>query len=344
MSLGLMLGLLLLVVAWLAASAVAVRTVSRIWLRHWVERRLRGAAAAELYLERPHRLLLAAGTGIGLAVFVAGALIGAAPPAEPLWVAGRVVAASLVGLVLGQLVPRALARRWATRLVPVLLPVLRAFETLARPMLAVATRLTRSAQGVAPPSPDGGAREGIEDLLREGELEGVGERDEIAIITGVVHFGEKRLSNVLTPRNEVFAVDASMPPAELAERISRAGYSRIPVFRGTLDDIVGMLHVFDVLKAGADALPPVRPVAYAAPDKPCNEQLFEMLRARRHLAVVRGTEGRTLGIVTLEDLLEELVGDIRDEHDEQDEQDEPDRHDGIELRGSALPPGSAGAA
>ena len=341
MTAGLILGLLLLVVAWLAASAVAVRTVSRIWLRHWVERRLRGAGAAELYLERPHRLVLAAGTGVALALFIAGELIGAAYPAEPVGVTARVIGASLVGLVLGQLVPRAVARRWATRLVPVLLPALRAVEMLARPLLAVATRLSRSAQPGAPPAGDAGGRESIEDLLREGELEGVGERDEIAIITGVVHFGEKRLSDVLTPRGEVFAVDASTPPAEMAERIARAGYSRVPLYRETLDDIVGMVHVFDVLKAGADATPPVRPVAYAAHDKPCNEQLFEMLRARRHLTVVRGSEGCTLGIVTLEDLLEELVGDIRDEHDEQDD---AGQQDAAEIRGSPGSPGPAGPA
>ena len=90
----------------------------------------------------------------------------------------------------------------------------------------------------------------------------------------------------------------------------------MPLCDGGIDHIIGMAHVFDVLKAGRDVRPPVRPVAFAAPTKPCNEQLFEMLRARRHLAIVRDESGRTLGLVTLEDLLEELVGDIRDEHDE----------------------------
>jgi putative hemolysin len=77
-----------------------------------------------------------------------------------------------------------------------------------------------------------------------------------------------------------------------------------------------MVLAFDVLKAGAETIPPLRPVASATVSAPCNELLFLMLRERRHLAIVRDTAGITAGLVSLEDLLEELVGDIRDEHDE----------------------------
>jgi putative hemolysin len=169
----------------------------------------------------------------------------------------------------------------------------------------------------APPStPAEAARENIEELLREGELEGVGERDEIAIITGVVEFGGKQLADVMTPRDEVFALERSTAPDELARQFAQSKYSRVPVCDGSIDNVVGMLHVFDVLKAGGEEVPPLRPVGSASAGKHCNEQLFDMLRGRTHLAVVRDDDGRTLGIVTLEDLLEELVGDIRDEHDE----------------------------
>jgi putative hemolysin len=309
---------MLLGVAWLTAAATAVRSVSRIWLRHWVEQRLHGANAAELYLDRPQRLLLAAATGTALLVFVGGALIGALYPGPPLQLAERVLVAALLVLVVGQLIPRAVSRRWAARLVPVLLPVLRLLDLALTPLLLLARGITRLARREqAPVTPEEAARENIEELLREGELEGVGEHDEIAIITGVVEFGGKTLADVMTPREEVFAVELDTPPAELAWRIAQSGYSRVPVYRGTLDEVAGMVHVFDVLKAGGDVAPPIRPVGVAAASKHCNEQLFDMLRGRTHLAVVRDVEaGRTLGIVTLEDLLEELVGDIRDEHDE----------------------------
>jgi putative hemolysin len=308
---------LLLAVAWLTAAATAVRSVSRIWLRHWVEQKLNGGTNGELYLDRPHRLLHAAGTGTAIALFLGGALIAGAYPSGAMALVERVVLASLIVLVVGQLVPRALARRWAPRLVPVLLPVLRLLDVALTPVMLVGDLVTRAVRRGGPQATaEESARENIEDLLREGELEGVGERDEIAIITGVVQFGEKTLADVMTPRADVFAVDVTTPPLEMARRIAGSAYSRVPVYRGTLDDVVGMVHAFDVLKAGADRVPELRRVGFAPATKHCNEQLFDMLRGRQHLAVVRDDEGHTRGIVTLEDLLEELVGDIRDEHDE----------------------------
>jgi putative hemolysin len=305
---------LLAVVAGLTAAGMTVRSVSRFWLWHWVEQRLAGSPQGDIYLERPQRLLLAAGTGNALAVFAGGALIGAAYGSVSWELALRLVGAALVVLVVGQVLPRAIARRWPARLAPVLLPPLRVVDLLIAPIRPVARAAARLVTP-APPADAPRARDSVEELLREGALEGVGETGEIAIITGVVQFGEKTAGEVMTPRSEVFALDVGTPPAELARRVASSAYSRVPLYRGTLDDVVGMVHAFDVFKAAGGAVRP-RPVATAASTKPCNELLFEMLRNRRHLAVVQDEERRTLGIVTLEDLLEELVGDIRDEHDE----------------------------
>jgi putative hemolysin len=306
-----------LVVAVLTAAAVAVRSVSRIWLRHWVERRLSGASLAELYLDRPQRLLVSAGSGVALTVFAAGAAIGSSERSA-LAVVWRVAVMAFVVLALGQLLPRAIARRWPAPLVPLLVPVLRAVDVVVAPLRWVGGLIARPFCEKTPEPAAEAARSDIEELLREGAREGVGESQEIAIITGVVQFGEKTAGDVMTPRAEVFAVPTSDPPDVVAHRIARSKYSRIPVYGGSIDEIVGMVHAFDVMKSGGDAWPPIRPVANASPTTPCNELLFAMLRGRRHLAVVREAGGTTAGIVTLEDLLEELVGDIRDEHDEPD--------------------------
>ncbi len=101
-----------------------------------------------------------------------------------------------------------------------------------------------------------------------------------------------------------------------AERVARTAYSRVPVYHGSLDHVTGMLHAFDLLRGAEQALAAPRPVARTTPGTPCSALLYEMLRDHRHLAVVQDGDHRTLGIVALEDLLEELVGDIRDEHDE----------------------------
>lgn len=302
-------------VAALTAAATAVRSVSRIWLRHWVERRLRGAETAALYLDRPQRLLLAASTGVAMVVFLAGTFLATAVPGGFLALVRAVVLYALALLLAGQLVPRALARRWASVFIPVLVPLLRLAEFVFMPILLLARRLTGESRREAATEQATDA-EALEELLREGELEGVGEHTEIAIIEGVVQFGEKTLGEVMTPRNEVFAVSVATPSAEVARLVAQSRYSRVPMYGDSLDDVRGLLYAFDLLHVDGEGLPPLRAVTFATAGMPCNEFLFRMIRGRSHLAVVRDDAGKTVGVVTLEDLLEELVGEIRDEHDE----------------------------
>ena len=303
------------IVAWLTAAATAVRSVSRIWLRHWVEQQLSGSGAAALYLERPHGLLLAASTGVALTVFASGVIIANSANGSILMVLAEGLIFALVMLVAGQLVPRAIARRWAPQLIPVLLPPLQVLEVILNPALRLVRRLAGEPQGAKaePPPSD---EETLEELLREGELEGVGEAGEIAIISGVVQFGEKRVRDVMVPRSDAFALPLGISASEMAARVAQSGYSRVPIYRDSIDNIIGMVHVFDLLKNAGTELPQLRPVAYTKPGTSCKELLSSLLRERRQLAVVRDEAGATIGILTLEDLLEELVGDIRDEHDE----------------------------
>ena len=308
--------LLSIAVAWLTAAATAVRSVSRIWLRHWAERQLHGGEVAELYLDRPQRLLLAAGTGIAAMVFALGALLGLREHGAALM--QYLLIAMLSLLVIGQLIPRAIARRWATPLVPLLMPALRILDWLFAPLLSVAAHV---AQIVHPPLANTNtaaddARESLEDLLREGELEGVGEASESAIISGVVEFGEKTVGEVMSLRSEIVAVERRLPAAEIARLVAQSKYSRVPVYDGTLDQIVGIIHSFDILARPESPVSTLRKASFAAPDAPCNELMKRMLRERVHLAIIRSADGVTLGLVTLEDLVEELVGDISDEHDE----------------------------
>lgn len=307
-------------VAILTATATAVRSVSRIWLRHWVEQRLSGAPTAELYLERPQRLILAATTGVALTVFLAGTVI--ATSTTDAWARVRLTLSYAVALlILGQLLPRAVARRWPSALIPPLIPILRLLEFVLLPLLHVVRRVTGEARRDA-----GDVRtddDALGELLREGELEGVGEHTEIAIIEGVVHFGERTVADVMTPRRDIFAVERTLDAAALGRQLAQGGFSRVPVYTGTIDHVAGFIHAFDMIQA-VDEPPTLRPVGMATPSLRCNDLLFRMLRERQHLAIVQGPAGETLGLVTLEDLLEELVGEIRDEHDEPEAGRRPD--------------------
>lgn len=303
------LGICVLLVALLTGGAMAVRSASRIWLRHWAERRLHGAFVVSMYLERPHQLLAAANVGVALTLGTAGLLLGWRGADDQDIAVLALAGYAAVIVVVGQLIPRAIARRWPSVIIPITMPVLRAAQVLTAPLLFWG----RPRPTERTPAQDDAA---MATLLREGELEGVGKRDEIAIISGVMHFGEKPVREVMTPRAELFAIPDTLDARHTAAQIAESKFSRVPVYQGTVDRIVGMYHVFDVINEGPEQRPALRPVTAAAADTKCSELLFRMLRQRVHLAVVQDATRQTLGIATLENLLEELVGDIRDEHDE----------------------------
>ena len=309
-----LLALCVVTVALLTAGGMAMRTVSRIWLRHLVEQELRGSRAAHAYLERPQRLIIAASATVALVLVLSGGFLATDYARQPLRLAVALAVYAAAMIVAGQLLPRAIARRFAPAVASLLSPLLQAAAIITTPFLAASRLVSRPFERVKPGAE--GHRDAIQDLLREGELEGVGEREEMEIITGVMSFGEKLVRDVMIPRDEIFAIERSATSREIAEEFATSAFSRVPVFERSIDHVVGMVHAFDVLKLAGERPPALRPVATALDSTPCSELLFRLLRRSQHLAIVKDEQQRTVGLVTLEDLLEELVGDIRDEHDE----------------------------
>ncbi|WP_309669812.1 CBS domain-containing protein [Gemmatimonas sp.] len=304
------------IVGTLTLSATAVRAVSRLWLRHWIERRHGGTGAMARYLERPARLLHAAATASMLIVFATGSIIAMADGLRAWEFLVDVLLYLTLLVLVGQLLPRAVGRRWAPQLVPVLVPLLRLVDLLLTPFHVVADLVRRVLASGPASATDEDGREGLEELLRDGAFDDISTTEEMAIISGVVQFGDKVVQDVMSPRAKIFALPDGLPAAELALRVAQAGYSRVPIYRDTPDQIIGMVHVFDVFVRSGETLPPIRPVTVATSTKSAKELLFELLRSRRQLAIVQD-DGTVVGLVTLEDLLEELVGDIRDEHDDE---------------------------
>ena len=304
-----------LAVGCMTAAATSVRSVSWIWLRHWAEQQLAGEPdQAAPALARPHQYLLAAGTGVASLVFGLGAVLAFREDRSNL--VREIALATLLLLVVGQLVPRAIARRWATTLIPALMPLLKVLDALFGPILSYASRLVRPLVKpvVAGQAPE--ASDPLEDLLREAELEGFGEAGESEIISGVAEFGEKRVRDVMTPRDKMTSVTPTMAAADIAQVVAQSNYTRIPVIAAGTGEVSGIVHAFDVLARPDQPLATLRAVSAAAADETCGVLMRRMLRERRQLAVVRSESGDIAGIVTLEDLMEELVGEIRDEHDE----------------------------
>jgi CBS domain containing-hemolysin-like protein len=150
-------------------------------------------------------------------------------------------------------------------------------------------------------------------MISSSSAAGLTADDELIMVGGVMTFTDRPAREVMTPRTELVAVSEDDPLEDISAVFAQSGYSRLPVYRGTLDEIVGMLHAFDLFKLRPGDRLPIRPVANAPAGRTCGDLLLDMQRERRHLAVVLDEFGGTLGIVTLEDLLEELVGEIFDE-------------------------------
>jgi CBS domain containing-hemolysin-like protein len=287
-----------------ATAGAALITVSRAELTRAVSRRLRGATASLAGLAQIDYYLTAASATTSLGVLLLGASIPgllAGSSAPRIIVAAALLAVPLV-LFAAYLVPRWLTQPRAETVADRVIPILRPWSRILGLVLPARTA-TRPTD--------------LRSIWREGAAVGVEGDDELMMVGGVMAFSARPVREVMTPRTEIVAIEENAPLEEIRLIFAGSGYSRIPVIRGTLDDIIGMLHAFDLFKLEPGDPLPVRPVAVTPASRSCGDLLLDMQRERRHLSVVLDEFGGTLGIATLEDLLEELVGEIFDEHDEQ---------------------------
>jgi magnesium and cobalt transporter len=173
-------------------------------------------------------------------------------------------------------------------------------------------------------------RESLEEVIEESERQSPALSEaERVMLSNLLKFGELRLKDVMVPRAAIVAVDETVPMSELVQLFREAQHSRLPVYRETLDDPTGLVHVKDVLALLQDApgggyrLPDVpiaglrRPVLFVPPSMRALDLLLKMQNSHTHLALVIDEYGGTDGLVSIEDIIEQIVGDIADEHDEE---------------------------
>jgi len=164
--------------------------------------------------------------------------------------------------------------------------------------------------------------EGVDALLEAGEEEGILEESDRALVRSVVEFGDLVVREVMTPRPEMFTVPESMTLAEFTAVLNENAFSRVPVYRDTVDEITGIAFAHDLLQvtdidANTRTLRDIqRPAAFVPEPKKVNELLREMQSEKQHMRVVIDEYGAVAGLVTIEDLIEAIVGNIEDEHDE----------------------------
>lgn len=328
--------LFILIAAVFVAFEIALVSLRDSQVQHLASRGRRGAMLAKL-LEQPTRFLAAAQVGITVTSFVSAALGASeiAPIVEP-WLreaglsdsAGTVafigvtLLVAYVSLVLGELVPKRLAIQRAESIALLAAYPVDLLARVTRPVIAlltISTNLIVRLFGVDPHAQrEAISGEELRDIVAAHEELSAEERE---LIDEVFEAGNRELREVMVPRTDVVFLDGDMPVFKAAKFVSDQPHSRYPVIGESMDDVVGFVHVRDLLDPemadrSVRLASLARDIARFPGTKYVIPTLSEMRRVSAHLAVVEDEYGGTAGIVTMEDLVEEVVGDIRDEYDE----------------------------
>lgn len=322
----------LLIEAFFSSAEIAIVSADRAHIRDLAAAGHRGAKLVEDFLIAPHRLLSATLLGTQLAVVTQTVvwtlwLHAHSPRHVELWL--------LVGLtptvvVLGEIVPKAIVRQHANKVAPLQALILSVLMKVMAPgvyLLEHVSKLATAKMGidvhhklvtreeieslVSTPTPPASDSAVSQSDVTEGER---------SMIARIFDFPSLRADDVMKPLSDVAAQAETASIADLAREIADKKYSRIPIYRERLDQIVGVVHAFDVLKSGRSsgkAKDLMREPLYAPESCPALDLLVRLERAHQGMAIIVDEYGGAVGLVTVEDLLEQVVGDIEDEYDEE---------------------------
>ncbi|MEE8402978.1 MAG: hemolysin family protein [Candidatus Hydrothermarchaeaceae archaeon] len=309
--------------AFFSGSEIALFSVNRLRIRKLAEEGVSRAVVLNRLLERPNRLLATILVGnnlvnVGIAAIITSLSISFFGNKG---VGIAIGVATLLILVFSEVTPKAFAAKNAERvslrvawpisiLMKVLYPAVRGIVLVTSPIVRTFSRDMKSPFVT---------EEEIKMLVEVGEKEGTIEKEEREMINGVFKFGDTAAKEVMVPRIDVSSIESNAATEDAKRLVIDTGYSRTPVYDGSIDNIVGFLFTKDLLKvdSGDVRVKDIMRQAYYVPEtKKLDEILDEMQEGKTQMAVVVDEYGGTAGIVTLEDLVEEIVGEILDEKEE----------------------------
>jgi putative hemolysin len=313
--------------AYFSAMETALMSLGRLRVRHLVDEGTKGAQRVERLLSNPGRLLSTILIGnnmvniaaTSLATFLAINFFG-----EGAGLGIATVAMTLVILIFGEISPKTFGLHHNQRISLRYSGLLSLLHLIFNPLAIVLENiskllLTLIGGRFRAPTPTFSEEE-LRTLVTVGQEEGILQVEEKEMITSVIEFGDTLVKDVMTPRTEIGRVSVDITYPALLEILKRDGYSRVPVYDNGIDDIVGVLHAKDLLglepSEPFDIRPLLRPPYFVPEFKKVSELLAEFKRKKLHMAIVVDEYGGTAGLITLEDLVEEIMGDIADEYDE----------------------------
>ena len=331
---------LVLIEAVFVAAEIAIVTLRRSRLEQLIDERRRGATAAKRLLEDRSRFLAVVQIGVTFVGFLASAyaaenfadrlapILAGIPPLKQASVGIAVLIITILlaffTIVFGELVPKNFALTHTDRVATTLAGPMELTGRILKPLVGLLTWTTRAVSGGQNADMARGAQIGSEELkliVERGGEEGVLEAEEEQMISAVIELGQRRVHEVMVPRTDIQALQATATLNDAIDTIVSEGHSRIPVYRKSLDEVIGILYAKDLLPLlkgenhGLDLRKMLRPPLFV-PESMSIDDLLHMLQRRKvHIAIVLDEYGGTAGMVTIEDLIEEIVGEIQDEYD-----------------------------
>jgi putative hemolysin len=335
--------LLVLLNAFFVAAEFSLVAVRRTRVDEMINQRRAGATAVKYAIENLDDAIAATQLGITLASLALGWVgeplvarlllpLFAFLPAAGTWIAAHTVAMvvaftliTFLHVILGELVPKAVALQRPDRVSLWMTQPLLWFSAVMRPFIVVMSAIGNGVLRLLGFEPLSGRQmlhsvEELAMLIEETRRAGVLPRDQAEYVRNVFRLPAKHVRDCLVPRERMASLDLHLPEQRILEAVRDGAHTRMPVFEGSIDNIVGIVNTKDLFHLFSlrgmivldDAMyPPI----FVDPDRPISEVLRQFRRQRRPMAVVRDPQGKTLGLITLEDIVEEIVGEIEDEHD-----------------------------
>lgn len=336
--------LLVLLNAFFAATEMAFISVNDNKIKIMVNQKNKKAIKLRRMLENPSKFLATIQIGITLAGFLSSAFA-ADTFADKLalalnnitpsvgsstWKSISIIIITIIlayfTLVFGELVPKRIAMKYPEKMSFASCNIINLLSVIVAPfvsLLTISTNAISKLFGVNGEETQKVTEEEIKMLVNEGKEIGTIQEKETEMINNVFEFNDKFVSEIMIPRTEVFALDMNLSIAKVIEELSEdTRYSRIPVYDETIDEIKGIVYIKDILLSKRNSSEKIKDImkeAYFVPENKLVNKLFEdMRKSKKQIAIVVDEYGGTAGIVTMEDILEEIVGEIYDEYDNED--------------------------
>lgn len=334
--------ILILVNGYFAASEIAFISLNDAKIAKQAKEGNKKAKQILKMLENPSRFLATIQIGITLAGFLSSAFASDAFASKLAPILNEWIPAVSIGvwqsisiiiitiilsfftLVFGELVPKRLAMKHYEKISYMTIGVIRAIYVVTIPfvkLLTLSTNLVSKIFGVSEKDEEVVTEEEIKMMVDEGEEKGSIKEEEKNLINNVFEFNDITVSEIMTHRTDIYAIDIDQNLNDLIQELDEYKYSRIPVYEESVDEIKGILYLKDLLKYlksnnNIELKTIIHPAYFVAQSKPINEVFKELQKNNNQMAIVVDEYGGTAGLVTMEDILEELVGDIFDEYDE----------------------------